>query len=57
MTTYTLTADEAARYDGDDDTAREMTAELRDRFGPLSDSGIEVYHPDGYLISVHEAAR
>ena len=53
-TIYTLTNEEAARYDSDDDReSRELIAELIRRFGPVNPAGsTEVTHPDGFTVDV-----
>lgn len=52
-THYTLTADEAARYDSRDD--RESSAlmrELAERFGRDTVT-TEVYHPEDFVVGVY----
>lgn len=57
MTTYTLTTDEAQRYDdGDDAVQADLSRELRARFGRLAAGepvDTEVRHPDGFIVSAH----
>jgi len=60
--TYTLSAEEAKLYDGDDQTLRELDGILTAKFGKVSgsefsqyaeDTRTEVYHPDGFVIDVY----
>lgn len=54
MTYYTLTSEEAARYDSDDDReSRGLIHDLIQRFGPVNPAGTtEVSHPDGFVVDV-----
>lgn len=55
MQSITMTADETAIYDGDDDRAtRALMAELRERAEAIgsSDQAVEIYTADGILAEV-----
>lgn len=57
-TTYTLTAAEAAVYDGRSDGDKaDLRRSLAERFGRVGGPGahgVEVVHPDGYVIEAYE---
>jgi hypothetical protein len=59
--TYTLTAAEAAIYDGNDDAkTHALMADLRKRFGRIAGGApvqTEVRHPDGFVVEQYTAAE
>ena len=60
MITITLTTEQAARYDSDDESeSRALCADLRRDYGRIAAGEpveTEVLHPDGYVISAHTTA-
>lgn len=60
MKTVTLTPEQAARYDSDDESVTAaLMAELRREYGRIATgepAETEVRHPSGYVVSAHTAA-
>lgn len=60
MKTYTLTTEQAERYDSDDDRVTSaLLAELRREYGRIAAGEpveTEVRHPDGFVVSAHTTA-
>lgn len=57
--TYTLTAKEAALYDGDDEQSDKLLHGLRERFGEIAGGRpvtTEVRHPDGFVVEQYTDA-
>lgn len=59
MRTITLTTEQAARYDSDDDAVTSaLMAELRREYGRIAAGEpveVEVRHPDGFVVSAHSS--
>jgi len=61
MKTVTLTTEQAARYDSDDDSVTSaLMAELRREHGRIAAGEpveTEIRHPDGSVVSAHSSAE